>query len=114
MRSSWNAGTYGKRECVTGAALSNALSTCAALLQQVGEPFWSDKLTRIAARHPDISQGDAQELLSWFGGMGSFNDLVISIANGHDVTEEQEPAMNSRLDELRRRIYECATAVRWP
>lgn len=47
-----------------------------------------------------------------YGGMGSFNDLILCSANGHNVPEETDREVNDRLDFLRSRLYELACEVR--
>lgn len=42
---------------------------------------------------------------SWYGGMGSFNDLYISKEGGDAVAEAEEQAVNHRLKELRTELY---------
>lgn len=45
------------------------------------------------------------EILSWYGGMGSFNDLVISEYNDHLVESRDEDKLNDELSHLRNQIY---------
>ncbi|MFL6156093.1 MAG: DUF6966 domain-containing protein, partial [Marmoricola sp.] len=51
-------------------------------------------------------------VLGAFGGMGSFNDLLILGYNGHTVEPREETAINHRLSDLRTSIWEDATALR--
>ena len=97
---------------MAGAVMSTALKAQALralledtrmLLDSVAESFWSSKVRRALGAIIDPA-----EVLSWYGGMGSFNDLLIAEINGHRVRREQEAALNNRLDNLRRRIYEVA------
>jgi hypothetical protein len=44
--------------------------------------------------------------------MGSFSDLVLCEANGHDVARDRTAAMNSELDELRSALWTLAREVR--
>ena len=46
------------------------------------------------------------EILSWYGGMGSFNDLMISGYNNHLVNEKDEETINNELDRIRNQIYQ--------
>ena len=86
-------------------ALQKLLQDTLILLDNVAETFWSSKIRR-ALRSIDLA-----EVLSWYGGMGSFNDLVIAGVNGHQVGQQQEPAINARLEDLRNRIYELASQL---
>ena len=47
-----------------------------------------------------------------FGGMGSLNDLVIAPVNDHAISNGEHSAVNARLDELRRELYELASYIR--
>lgn len=86
--------------------LVSALEQTNSLLRGVAASFWANKLDQLlkACGHEPSSR-DAQKILSWYGGMGSFNDLLISTINGHDVREEDEELLNDRLAELRELIY---------
>jgi hypothetical protein len=55
---------------------------------------------------------DPAELLAWYGGMGSLNDLVIARMNGHKIEPSEEIAENRRMDELRALIYEELVKLR--
>ena len=82
--------------------LAEALKETLVLLDSVGETFWASKIRVV------LQSGDLDEILSWYGGMGSFNDLLIATANGHQVSREQEPANNAQLRKLQTQIYERA------
>jgi len=61
-----------------------ALKECEALLRGVGEHFWADKIAAVLGETSGpLAEHRICEVISWFGGMGSFNDLVISTLNGH-------------------------------
>jgi hypothetical protein len=47
-----------------------------------------------------------------FGGMGSFNDLVIARMNGHAVADADYVPVNNRLDRLRGELYELVGYLR--
>ena len=78
------------------------------LLVGVGESFWAGKIQKILAKQ-SWSERDAKELRSWFGGMGSFNDLMISAVNGHEIDPSDEGPANDRLTKLRGSIFQAAT-----
>ena len=52
-----------------------------------------------------------RRLLHAYGGMGSFNDVVLTHLNGHPIDPSQEPSVNERLDALRSSMYSDATAL---
>jgi hypothetical protein len=84
-------------------ALRERLEDTMTLLNDVAEPFWSSKI-----RTALVGAIDPAEVLSWFGGMGSFNDLFVAAVNGHQVRREHETTVNKRLDVLRTEIHELA------
>lgn len=65
------------------------------LLDETGVTFWADWILK------DIKLWEqnrsTEHHLSAYGGMGSFNDLVICTQNKHNVTKEQEPWVNTLL-----------------
>src|SRR5258706_4222821 len=78
----------------------------AALLDRHGvNPHWASLLRGYAARLEKGDRGAAADLLKQFGGMGSFNDGVISPLNGHRVEEDQIDVVNNQLNDLRERLY---------
>jgi hypothetical protein len=90
-------------------ALGKALEDTLALLDSVGEPFWASKVRGALG---SIDSIDPDEILSWYGGMGSFNDLLIATINGHRLKRGQESVTNARLEELRNQVYELATRAK--
>ncbi len=86
--------------------LAKALEDTLALLDSVGEPFWASKVRGA------LGSIDPDQILSWSGGMGSFNDLVIAPINGHRLKRDQESVTNTRLGELRSQVYELATRAK--
>ena len=92
--------------------LVKALCEAAQLLRDVDATFWSERLARVAARGEQLDGNDIVKILSWFGGMGSFDDVIISPINDHRVTPAQEPLVNAKLEALRRTIYAEATQLR--
>jgi len=92
--------------------LIKSLNDCAALLRSIGDDFWSAKMEGVAGRGPNLSSTEASQILGWFGGMGSLNDLIIMAANGHRVTPSEEEEMNARLNKLTSIIFDQATLVK--
>jgi hypothetical protein len=86
--------------------LTKALEDTLVLLDSAGEPFWASKIRGA------LGSIDRDEILSWYGGMGSFNDLLIATINGHRLKRDQESVTNARLAELRTQVYELATRAR--
>ncbi len=94
-----------RRDKALNELLSN-LVKCEKLLKDVGEEFWSSNLRNIIQQYTDEwSPSSIDRILSWYGGMGSFNDLMISTHNGHMIDEGDEEKLNDELDLIRDEIY---------
>jgi len=97
---------------ISNKTLLEAIVKCATMLRSVGETFWSDRLEHFSATRADeMRQADLDEILSWYGGMGSLNDLVICQQNGHQIANTDEDKVNRELADIRERIYQCALAL---
>lgn len=87
------------------------LSETAALLRRCGEKHWSSWLERDAERLRRCDSEGIRHVLSAFGGMGSFNDLLLHPMNGDSIAESEVEALNKLLDERRGRIYSLAKQI---
>ena len=93
--------------------LIQLLMTCEALLRSVGESFWADKIHAVLKRGGgSVDLYLLEEILSWYGGMGSFNDLLISEYNDHLVESKDEEKINDELMQLRGKIYKEAVRLK--
>lgn len=90
-------------------SLDKSLSQCLELLQSVNESFWSEKIKDVLAQRSSTQL--AQSILDWYGGMGSFSDLVICRINGHEIAAEKEMSINKKLSVLRTKIYKKANSL---
>lgn len=94
-------------------ALIQLLVACEKLLRKVGENFWAEKLLQILKESSSSLDKDLiEEIISFYGGMGSFNDLIISHHNDHVVKEKNENRLNNELAKLRNEIYQEAVRLR--
>ena len=96
----------------TTADLLLTLDTLATLLRRYKVAHWADWISGDAQR---IRFGDStgiEHLLSAYGGMGSLNDLVICVENGHPIADEDVSAVNEAFLSLKTRAYELAQQVR--
>jgi hypothetical protein len=94
------------------AELKSSLDETIALLREHGERHWLAWGER-CQRELDAQDFAAfDQVLGAYGGMGSFNDLLILACNGHLVEREREAAVNDRLGHLRTAIWTSATALR--
>jgi hypothetical protein len=90
--------------------LRNVERTCELLIDS-GDRQWEPWLD---AAHRELMAHDAHglnRLLSGFGGMDSFNDLVIHPLNGHSVAYQEVDPVNDELDQLRSVMYEDARTL---
>jgi hypothetical protein len=83
-----------------------ALEATKALLTAVGESQWADWVSSDLVEWRE-SRGVAHHL-SAYGGMGSFNDILICAANAHGVTPAQEPWADSLFQHLKSVCYALA------
>jgi hypothetical protein len=81
------------------------------LLDQHGESHWAQWMRGVRAEVETHDAYGLRRLSQAYGGMGSFNDFVLSHLNGHQISPNQEPAANQRLDALRFSMYSDATAL---
>lgn len=88
----------------------DVLNTGYSLLKSVNEQFWSKKIERVlnASTNSTEDSIDYEQILSWFGGMGSLNDLIISSYNGHLIGVDDEERVNAELKSFRTQLYEIA------
>ena len=89
--------------------LVQLLTECEALLRKVDELFWADKIRHTLKKgNRALDLYSLEDILSWYGGMGSFNDLIISTHNDHLVDDKDEDEINKKLSSLRSKIYQEA------
>jgi len=79
------------------------LIECEILLENVGEIFLADKIKKVIKKKT-LEGAEIKEILSWYGGMGSLNDLIIS--NDHVLNGGDEKQLNNRFNQLTGEIYE--------
>ena len=87
------------------------LAELVTLLRDVGEDHWAAWMESDRARIADGQPDGLTHLLSAYGGMGSFNDLVIHPANGHDLPANLASSTNDKLRSLRSHTWINATAL---
>ena len=80
------------------------------LLSNHGVSHWS----KVVEKHKNSIErgGSAKVFLKMFsGGMGAFNDLIISHGNKHRIEPEDEAAVNKKLQKLSEKAYKLAMHV---
>jgi hypothetical protein len=94
------------------ARLIDLLDEAATLLNTHGETQWTSWLAKCKRKLGTNLDGGLDYVLGAFGGMGSFNDLVVIRLNGYHIQEADEAEVNDKLGELRTNIWAEATALR--
>jgi hypothetical protein len=94
--------------------LVTVLDAIIQLLESDGEQHWSRWMHKSRARLLDLDYSGIEHLLSAYGSMGSFNDLVIcqGFENGELRWKEGHAEKNDRLDELREKAWDLADYIR--
>jgi hypothetical protein len=82
------------------------------LLDEVGETHWAAWL-ETDIHEWRASSGTAHHL-SAYGGMGSFNDVLLLAANGHNVSAQQEPWANTVFEWLKACCHHLAQSPSTP
>jgi hypothetical protein len=88
--------------------LSHLLDEASELLSAHGATQWADWLSKDARLIRASDFYGIEHLLSAFGGMGSFNDVVLCSASDGGNPARMLIAENDRLSELRTSIYDTA------
>ena len=78
-------------------ALADALEDLSTLLRRYGEIDWASKIDDDIYFVRKSDPYGAKRFLTYFGGMGALDDLVLCRANGHPVAPAEEPELNARL-----------------
>ncbi len=94
--------------------LIGILDDLIALLRSDNETHWSAWMARAKARLENSDYSGIEYLLGAYGGMSSFNDLIICqrIENGTFVWTDQSKMKNDRLDDLRSQAWELAISIK--
>jgi len=91
--------------------LYTALKDCQKLLEHVDETLWAQKIGDTTRNYANGKALSLTWIFSWFGGMGSFNDLFLSSYNGHSIPAGEETRLNDSFTALRSTIYELASQL---
>lgn len=89
------------------------LDQLAAILESDGDTHWSVWMRKARARLIDSDYSGIEYLQSAYGGMGSFNDLVLgkSDDNGVICWKPGHVELNERFDELRNKAAALADSI---
>lgn len=92
--------------------LLTSLEEVVLLMSQHGEELWSSRIGELRERLAEHDANALDLLLGYFGGMGSWNDLVIHPLNGHTVEAEELMEVDERLRVLRGDVWQHAHKLR--
>ena len=84
----------------TGCDIPYLLERVSELLNQNGEPEWGKSFRRLSIEFSTGPAETCRKILSTYGGMGSFNDIVLHSPSGIPLSAE-----NDELDQLRSKLY---------
>ncbi len=89
------------------------LEELAMLLESDGDRHWSAWMRRAKSRLENLDYSGADYLLSAYGGMGSFNDLILGQTqiNGQFAWKAGHIDLNDRFDELRYKASDLARRI---
>jgi hypothetical protein len=84
------------------------------LLEADGESYWSQWMQTAKARLENLDYSGVEYLLRAYGGMGSFNDLIICqrYKDGKLSWLPEGKDRNDRLDKLRGQAWELAEYIK--
>src|ERR1051326_700100 len=94
--------------------LIRVLSQIAALLQSDGENHWRAWMLKAKASLEGSDYSGIEYLLSAYGGMGSFNDLILgqTMENSAFAWKQGYVELNEKLDALRGEAWQLAQAIK--
>jgi len=94
--------------------LINVLNDIEALLSNDNESNWLKLISSANERIRNSDYSGIELVLSYYGGMGSFNDLIIgqSTINGKFQWKKNSKENNNRLSSLRAKAYELSNYIK--
>jgi hypothetical protein len=91
--------------------LTGALTDLVNLLRDNGEEYWTRWAERVLTELKNYDAGAFDQLLGAYGGVGSFNDLVLGTWSNQE-TADRDREINNQLDALRTQCYSLASDLR--
>ena len=93
--------------------LSHTLDAIIALLEEDGDAQWAAYMKDVQSGVLRAEQASVAQLLRGYGGMGSFNDVILgqAVVDGQFAWKEGAPEKNDALDALRTKAYVQAKAI---
>lgn len=81
------------------------------LLERVGASYWADWMQTALTRIERSDFSGVEKVCGAYGGMGSFNDLIIQLGP-HQIAANEADGANEELERLRGEIYELAMLIK--
>ena len=91
--------------------LCDCLKATIVLLERVAADHWAAWMKVSLSQIVNGDLSGVKHVLAAYGGMGSFNDLVLCSGNGHRVTNDEYRTVNDELDMLRNEAYDLAQFI---
>lgn len=82
------------------------------LMEKHNEKYWSEYFRKAIGMVKDRNFRGIELFLQSFGGMGSFNDLVITRINGHTIQKKDEEMVNKKMEELKAKIHKLSIEIK--
>ena len=81
------------------------------LLDSVDEKYWSQKIDEqiLRIKRSGEDENILETILSWYGGMGSINDLYIYPENNFNLQGKDAYQINIDFQNLKNEIYELCS-----
>ena len=95
--------------------LMRKLSEAVQVLEAGREAHWRSWMQDVQRRLADSDYSGIEKLLKAYGGMGSFNDLVLGGTDdvrGTPYFSERDRQLNDRLGALREEMYQLADSIK--
>lgn len=92
--------------------LADSVRRAIALLDRANAHHWRDWFASALSQIENGDLSGVNHVLAAYGGMGSFNDLVLDPLNGYRGAPSECTALNEQLDTLRSQMWDLGNAIR--
>ena len=87
--------------------LINLLQECETQLATVHEQHWRYEISSIVKKLESTNDRYfLEQILTWYEGIDSFSDLILTNDNGHTLECDAEIDLNNTFEDLRSDIYD--------
>jgi len=92
--------------------LISLLGETSSCLKTYNETHWSQWLLKSKRMLEAGKPEGVEHLVGAFGGMGSFNDLILNSRNGHTVSDNDTEELNKKLNDYREKLTRLADQLK--